>query len=107
MSLMIRKLAKALANTAARFGEPDVPVNNAATPGGPQATTLHETPPELIDRVLNVNPRAVIRLSAAVLQPMLERPRCHSQHCIGRRPGFISRPRRLLHQQSRDHPGHA
>jgi NAD(P)-dependent dehydrogenase (short-subunit alcohol dehydrogenase family) len=69
------QLAKALTNTAARFGDPDVLVNNAGTTGGPQATTLHETPPEVIDRVLNVNLRAVIRLSAAVLPPMLERRR--------------------------------
>jgi 3-oxoacyl-[acyl-carrier protein] reductase len=67
------QLTKALTNTAARFGDPDVLVNNAGTTGGPQATTLHETPPEVIDRVLNVNLRAVIRLSAAVLPPMLER----------------------------------
>jgi NAD(P)-dependent dehydrogenase (short-subunit alcohol dehydrogenase family) len=69
------QLAKALTNTAARFGDPDVLVNNAGTTGGPQATTLHETPPEVVDRVLNVNLRAVIRLSAAVLPPMLERRR--------------------------------
>jgi NAD(P)-dependent dehydrogenase (short-subunit alcohol dehydrogenase family) len=69
------QLVKALTNTTARFGGPDVLVNNAGTTGGPQATTLHETPPEVVDRVLNVNLRAVIRLSAAVLPPMLERRR--------------------------------
>jgi hypothetical protein len=57
---------------------------------------------------LNVNLRAVIRLSAAVLPPMLERRRgVILKHCIGCRPGVISSPRRLLHQQSRCHPGHA
>jgi NAD(P)-dependent dehydrogenase (short-subunit alcohol dehydrogenase family) len=40
---------------------------------GFKSKELHETPPEVIDRVLNVNLRAVIRLSAAVLPPMLER----------------------------------
>jgi NAD(P)-dependent dehydrogenase (short-subunit alcohol dehydrogenase family) len=69
------QLAKALSDTAARFGQPDVLINNAGTTGGPQATTLHETPPELVDRVLAVNLRAVIRLSAAVLPAMLGRRR--------------------------------
>jgi NAD(P)-dependent dehydrogenase (short-subunit alcohol dehydrogenase family) len=69
------QLAKALANTAARLREPDVLVNIAGTTGGPQATTLHATPPEVVNRVLTVNLRAVIRLSAAVLPPMLERRR--------------------------------
>lgn len=69
------QLAKVLSDTAARFGQPDVLVNNAGTTGGPQATTLHETPPEVVDRVLAVNLRAVIRLSAAVLPAMLGRRR--------------------------------
>jgi NAD(P)-dependent dehydrogenase (short-subunit alcohol dehydrogenase family) len=69
------QIAKALSDTAARFGQPDVLVNNAGTTGGPQATTLHETPPEIIDRVLAVNLRAVIRLSARVLPAMLSRRR--------------------------------
>ena len=60
---------------AARFGPPEVLVNNAGTTGGPQATTLHETPTEVVDRVVDVNLRAVIRLSAAVLPAMLERRR--------------------------------
>jgi NAD(P)-dependent dehydrogenase (short-subunit alcohol dehydrogenase family) len=69
------RLEKALADAATRFGHPEVLVNNAGTTGGPRATTLHETPPEVIDRVLDVNLRAVIRLSAAVLPAMLERRR--------------------------------
>jgi NAD(P)-dependent dehydrogenase (short-subunit alcohol dehydrogenase family) len=69
------QLAKALSDTDAGFGQPEVLINNAGTTGGPQATTLHETPPEIIDRVLAVNLRAVIRLSAAVLPAMLERRR--------------------------------
>jgi 2-(R)-hydroxypropyl-CoM dehydrogenase len=69
------QLEKALADAAARFGHPEVLINNAGTTGGPRATTLHETPPEVIDRVLDVNLRAVIRLSAAVLPAMLERRR--------------------------------
>jgi NAD(P)-dependent dehydrogenase (short-subunit alcohol dehydrogenase family) len=69
------QMEKALADAAAHFGSPDVLVNNAGITGGPQATTLHETPPELVDRVLDVNLRAVIRLSAAVLPAMLERRR--------------------------------
>ena len=69
------QLKNVLAQAAARFGSPDVLVNNAGITGGPKATTLHETPPELVDRVLDVNLRAVIRLSAAVLPSMLERRR--------------------------------
>jgi len=69
------QLEKVLVEAAAHFGPPDVLVNNAGITGGPKATTLHETPPELVDRVLDVNLRAVIRLSAAVLPSMLERRR--------------------------------
>jgi NADP-dependent 3-hydroxy acid dehydrogenase YdfG len=69
------QLAKALSDTAARCGQPDVLVNNAGTTGGPPATTLHETPPEVVDRVLAVNLRALIRLSAAVMPAMLGRRR--------------------------------
>ena len=65
----------ALVESTARFGHPEVLVNNAGTTGGPQATTLHETPPDVVDRVVNVNLRAVIRLTAAVLPAMLERRR--------------------------------
>lgn len=64
---------KALREAEARFGHPGVLINNAGTTGGPQAARLHETPPEVIDRVFNVNLRAVIRLTAAVLPAMLER----------------------------------
>ena len=60
------QMEKALAEAAARFGHPEVLVNNAGTTGGPQATTLHETPPDVIDRVIDVNLRAVIRLIASV-----------------------------------------
>jgi NAD(P)-dependent dehydrogenase (short-subunit alcohol dehydrogenase family) len=69
------QVKRALAESTARFGHPEVLVNNAGTTGGPQATTLHETPPDVVDRVVNVNLRAVIRLTAAVLPPMLERRR--------------------------------
>jgi NAD(P)-dependent dehydrogenase (short-subunit alcohol dehydrogenase family) len=69
------QVKKVLAEASTRFGPPEVLVNNAGTTGGPQATTLHETPPEVLDRVLDVNLRAVIRLSAAVLPAMLERGR--------------------------------
>ncbi len=64
---------KALAEAVKRVGHPEVLINNAGTTGGPQATTLHETPPEVVDRVLDVNLRSIIRLSAAVLPAMLER----------------------------------
>ena len=69
------QLERALAEATARFGHPEVLVNNAGTTGGPQATTLHETPSDVVDRVVNVNLRAVIRLTAAVLPAMLERRR--------------------------------
>jgi NAD(P)-dependent dehydrogenase (short-subunit alcohol dehydrogenase family) len=69
------QLERALAESTARFGHPDVLVNNAGTTGGPRATTLHETPPDVVDRVVDVNLRAVIRLTAAVLPAMLERRR--------------------------------
>lgn len=62
----------ALREITARFGHPGVLINNAGTTGGSRATTLHETPPEIIDHVLNVNLQAVIRLTAAVLPAMLE-----------------------------------
>ncbi len=69
------QLERALAEATARFGHPEVLVNNAGTTGGPQATTLHETPPGVVDRVVDVNLRAVIRLTAAVLPAMLKRRR--------------------------------
>jgi NAD(P)-dependent dehydrogenase (short-subunit alcohol dehydrogenase family) len=69
------QVERALVDSTARFGHPEVLVNNAGTTGGPQATTLHETPPDVVDRVVNVNLRAVIRLTAAVLPAMLERRR--------------------------------
>jgi NAD(P)-dependent dehydrogenase (short-subunit alcohol dehydrogenase family) len=69
------QVERALVESTTRFGHPEVLVNNAGTTGGPQATTLHETPPEVVDRVVNVNLRAVIRLTAAVLPAMLERRR--------------------------------
>lgn len=68
-------VAKALAEASSRFGPLDVLVNNAGTTGGPRATTLHETPPDVLDQVLDVNLRAAIRLCAAVLPSMLERRR--------------------------------
>ena len=69
------QVERALVESTARFGHPEVLVNNAGTTGGPQATTLHETPPDVVDRVINVNLRAVTRLTAAVLPAMLERRR--------------------------------
>jgi len=69
------QVERVLAESAARFGHPEVLVNNAGTTGGPQATILHETPPDVVDRVVAVNLRAVIRLTAAVLPAMLERRR--------------------------------
>ena len=69
------QVERALVESTARFGHPEVLVNNAGMTGGPQATTLHETPPDVVDRVVNVNLRAVIRLTAAVLPAMLERRR--------------------------------
>jgi NAD(P)-dependent dehydrogenase (short-subunit alcohol dehydrogenase family) len=69
------QVERALVEATARFGHPEVLVNNAGTTGGPQATTLHETPPDVVDRIVNVNLRAVIRLTAAVLPAMLERRR--------------------------------
>lgn len=69
------QMEKTIAEAAARFGAPEVLINNAGITGGPRATTLHATPPELVDRVIDVNLRAVIRLSAAVLPAMLERRR--------------------------------
>ena len=69
------QVERALVESTARFGHPEVLVNNAGTTGGPQATTQHETPPDVVDRVVNVNLRAVIRLTAAVLPAMLERRR--------------------------------
>lgn len=67
------EVAKALTEASSRFGPPDVLVNNAGTTGGPRATTLHETPPDVIDHILDVNLRAAVRLCVAVLPSMLER----------------------------------
>jgi NAD(P)-dependent dehydrogenase (short-subunit alcohol dehydrogenase family) len=69
------QVKKALAEAITRVGHPEVLVNNAGTTGGPQATTLHETPPEVVDHILDVNLRAIIRLCTAVLPAMLERGR--------------------------------
>jgi NAD(P)-dependent dehydrogenase (short-subunit alcohol dehydrogenase family) len=63
---------KALAEAVKRVGHPEVLINNAGTTGGPQATALHETPSEVVDHVLDVNLRAIIRLCTAVLPAMLE-----------------------------------
>jgi NAD(P)-dependent dehydrogenase (short-subunit alcohol dehydrogenase family) len=54
------QLERVLGKSAARFGHPEILINNAGTTGGPQATTLHETPSDVVDRVVNVNLRAVI-----------------------------------------------
>jgi NAD(P)-dependent dehydrogenase (short-subunit alcohol dehydrogenase family) len=67
------QVKKALAEAVKRVGHPEVLINNAGTTGGPHATTLHETPPEVVDYVLDVNLRAIIRLCAAVLPAMLDR----------------------------------
>jgi NAD(P)-dependent dehydrogenase (short-subunit alcohol dehydrogenase family) len=69
------QVMKALAEAVERAGYPEVLINSAGTTGGPQATTLHETPPEVVDHVLDVNLRAIIRLCAAVLPAMLDRGR--------------------------------
>lgn len=69
------QVKKALAEAVKRVGHPEVLINNAGTTGGPQATTLLETPPEVVDHVLDVNLRAIIRLCTAVLPAMLERGR--------------------------------
>ncbi len=69
------EVAKALTQASTRFGPPEVLVNNAGTTGGPRATTLHETPLDVIDHVLDVNLRAAIRLCVSVLPSMLERRR--------------------------------
>lgn len=67
------QMNKALQEIASRFGHPGVLINNAGTTGGPQAARLHETPPDVAEQVFNVNLRAAIRLTAAVLPAMLER----------------------------------
>jgi len=66
------QVKKALGEAVKRFGPAEVLINNAGTSGGPLATTLHETPPEVVDYVLDVNLRAIIRLCASVLPAMLE-----------------------------------
>jgi NAD(P)-dependent dehydrogenase (short-subunit alcohol dehydrogenase family) len=55
------------------FGRIDVLVNNAGITGGPQATTLHETPVEAFDNVFAVNVRGVFLGCRAALPGMLER----------------------------------
>ena len=94
------QLAKALSDTEACCGQPNVLINNAGTTGGPRATTLHETPPEIIDRVLAVNLRAVIRLSAAVLPAMLER-RCGVILNIASVAGLVTFPARAAYSISK------
>lgn len=69
------QMKKSLVEAVNRVGHPEVLINNAGTTGGPRATTLHETPLEVVDHVLDVNLRAVIRLCAFVLPAMLERGR--------------------------------
>jgi NAD(P)-dependent dehydrogenase (short-subunit alcohol dehydrogenase family) len=69
------QVKKALAEVVKRVGHPEVLINNPGTTGGSQATTLHATPPEVVDHVLDVNLRAIIRLCTAVLPAMLERGR--------------------------------
>src|SRR4029077_3466965 len=67
-------------------------------------TTLHETPPDVVDRVVDVNLRAVIRLTAAVLPAMLERRR---GVIVNMWPGWWrSRPEPLLNHQGGGHSGH-
>jgi NAD(P)-dependent dehydrogenase (short-subunit alcohol dehydrogenase family) len=104
------QMEKVLGDAVTRFGHPEVLVNNAGTTGGPQATTLHETPPEVVDCVLDVNLRAVIQRSAAVLPGMLERGRGVIVNIASvTRVGCLPSQGRLLHQQScrqPDHSGH-
>jgi NAD(P)-dependent dehydrogenase (short-subunit alcohol dehydrogenase family) len=94
------QVKKALAEASMRFGPPEVLVNNAGTTGGLQATTLHETPLEVADRVLDVNLRAVIRLSAAVLPPMLERGRGVIMN-IASVAGLVAFPARAVYSVSK------
>jgi NAD(P)-dependent dehydrogenase (short-subunit alcohol dehydrogenase family) len=63
----------AFARAIDAFGRIDVLVNNAGITGGPQATTLHETPVEAFDNVFAVNVRGVFLGCRAALPGMLER----------------------------------
>ncbi len=51
----------------------EVLVNNAGITGGEQAARLHETPPEIFDRVMSVNVRAIFLFCRQVLPLMLAR----------------------------------
>ncbi len=64
-------VASAVARTLERFGGVDVLVNNAGITGGPQATTLHETPVDAFDSVFAVNVRAMFLGCRAVIPKML------------------------------------
>ncbi|GAC1309489.1 MAG: SDR family oxidoreductase [Vulcanimicrobiaceae bacterium] len=66
-------VADAFARAFEAFGRIDVLVNNAGITGGPQATTLHETPIDAFDNVFAVNVRGVFLGCRAVLPCMLER----------------------------------
>lgn len=55
------------------FGVPDIVVNNAGITGGPTATTLHETPVDVFDRVVAVNLRGPYLICRRVLPGMVAR----------------------------------
>lgn len=55
------------------FGVPDVIVNNAGITGGPAATTLHETPVDVFDRVVAVNLRGPYLICRRALPGMVAR----------------------------------
>jgi len=63
----------AFARALQAFGRLDVLVNNAGITGGPQATTLHETPVEAFDNVFAVNVRGVFLGCRAALPGMVDR----------------------------------
>jgi NAD(P)-dependent dehydrogenase (short-subunit alcohol dehydrogenase family) len=64
---------QAVARALTHFGRLDLLVNNAGITGGPQATTVHETPVADFDLVLAVNLRGPFLLCRAALPGMLAR----------------------------------
>jgi NAD(P)-dependent dehydrogenase (short-subunit alcohol dehydrogenase family) len=70
-------VAEAVSEAVRRFGGIDLLVNDAGITGPPTATTCHETPVEVWDRVLAVNVRGPFLCSRAVLPVMIEQGRGH------------------------------